>query len=219
MLVVFDWDGTLIDSTGKIIACMQQAARDCGIAVLEDDPIRNIIGLGLPQAIHALYPDTAIELRKDLQTAYSRAFLDSEQEPSRFFPGVEEGLQQLLGDGCQIAVATGKSRKGLDRILHGMGLQDFFTATRCADETSSKPHPRMLIELMHELGYDSSEVWMVGDTEYDLEMAARICVKSIGVSYGAHAPERLWQHSPIAVVDEFPAVTPVVFREYPEKRR
>lgn len=201
MLIVFDWDGTLIDSTAKIVACMQRAADDCAVPVLEAATIRDIIGLGLPEAIQTLYPDVSFELREDIRNAYARSFLEADQIPCSFFPGVEECLSVLSDHGHQVALATGKSRKGLNRMLDKLGWQNRFVATRCADETASKPHPKMLLELMTELGFPCEETWMVGDTEYDLAMARSARTRSVGVSYGAHDPERLKKHDPVAIID------------------
>lgn len=210
MLIVFDWDGTLIDSTAKIVGCMQRAADDCLVPVLESAEIRNIIGLGLPEAIKTLYPDIGIELREDIRSAYSRAFLEADQVPCEFFPGVDECFARLREDGHQVALATGKSRKGLDRMLGNLGWHNRFAATRCADETASKPHPKMLLELIRELGYPGEETWMVGDTEYDLAMAKAAAVKSVGVSYGAHHPERLKKHEPVAIIDKLSELPSVI---------
>lgn len=202
MLLVFDWDGTLIDSTGKIVRSMQEAMGLCGFPLLPDDAVRNIIGLGLPEAILELYPEAPEADRILLQKAYSECYVAADQVPCVFYPGVEECLDALQHAGHKIAVATGKSRRGLDRVLHNTGWQDRFDATRCADETASKPDPKMLFELMAELGAGEAETCMVGDTEYDLLMAVRAGVNRVGVSYGAHEPVRLLKHSPLAIVDD-----------------
>ncbi len=202
MLLVFDWDGTLIDSTAKIIKSMQVAADSCGLDVLDDLAVKNIIGLGLPEAIHTLYPFIELKKQKLLQAAYSDAYLQADHMPCSFFAGVEECLEVLQDSGHGIAIATGKSRRGLNRVLHNVGWGDKFDATRCADETASKPHPLMLLELMEELNVDKNDVWMIGDTEYDLEMARNAEISSVGVSYGAHDPARLRKHSPLAIIDD-----------------
>jgi phosphoglycolate phosphatase len=201
MLIIFDWDGTLMDSTQKIITSMQLAAEECGLSVLESDVVKNIIGLGLPEAIHHLYPSVNAHSRGKLQQAYAKFYVDADRVPCEFFVGVEECLASLQLKGHKIAVATGKSRKGLHRVLSNINWLDKFDASRCADETASKPHPKMLFELMDELDFSKEETIMIGDTEYDLEMANNAQIKSIGVSYGAHARERLYKHSPIAVID------------------
>lgn len=201
MLVIFDWDGTLIDSAGKIVACLGEAARTTGLPMLKDEDYRHIIGLGLPEAIAKLYPGASDEQRKDYARAYSAAFVEADSRPCSLFAGAEPCLEQLESAGFRVAVATGKSRRGLDRVLTRLGWQQRFHASRCADETASKPHPLMLYELMAELQVPAQEVVMVGDTEYDLQMAVNAGVRSVGVSYGAHPPPLLQKHRPIAVVD------------------
>ena len=212
MVVVFDWDGTLIDSAGKIIACMQQAARDAALVPPADESVRNIIGLGLDIAIERLYPDEAERKRDEVREHYSRNFIAADQIPCAFFPGVTDGLASLQARGARLAVATGKSRKGLARVLENLGMEAFFAATRCADETASKPDPLMLQELCEEFGIRPDEAIMVGDTEYDLEMARRIAMPSVGVSYGAHAVERLTRWQPLQVIDAFAELDGVLTR-------
>lgn len=204
MLFIFDWDGTLIDSKEKITTAMQLAAEDLGWEPLVDALIHNIIGPGLPEAIHSLYPALSPNDRQLLRDAYSARFLAlDEAQPSVFFPRVEETLVHLKRQGHSLAVATGKSRKGLDRIFGVMGLNSFFHSTRCADETASKPNPLMLTELLVEFGADAHDAVMVGDTEYDLEMARRIGMPRIAVSYGAHHISRLHAYDPALCLDQF----------------
>lgn len=204
MLFIFDWDGTLLDSADRIVAVMQRAAVDRGVSPLTQASIKNIIGLGLPEALRVLYPSVPDAELVELQAAYSRRFVESEEEPCKLFPGVLETLEQLRGDGNQLAVATGKSRRGLVRVLTGLGLADYFDATRCADETRSKPHPQMLHELLAELAVPAGRAVMVGDTEYDMEMAVSAGMPRIAVDYGAHAVERLLSYEPGLVVSDFP---------------
>lgn len=202
MLLIFDWDGTLIDSTAKIVKSMQVAAQESGLHVLDSLVIKNIIGLGLPEAIELLYPTVGPKQRLQLQYAYSEAYLQEDTIACSFFAGVEECLDSLQDAGHKIAIATGKSRRGLDRVLRNAGWQNRFDATRCADETASKPNPQMLIELMQELHAKREDTWMIGDTEYDLAMAKNATVQSVGVSYGAHDAARLYKYSPLAVIDD-----------------
>ena len=204
MLFIFDWDGTLLDSADRIVMVMQRAAGDCGHVVLTQTAIKNIIGLGLPEALLALYPDLPDAERARLQAAYSRRFVESEEVPCEFFPGVRETLEQLRADGHRLAVATGKSRRGLTRVLAGLGMSDYFDATRCADETRSKPHPQMLHELLAELAVPVSRAVMVGDTEYDMAMAREAGMPRVAVDYGAHAVERLLAYEPGLVLSQFP---------------
>lgn len=204
MLFIFDWDGTLSDSKGKITKAMQLAAQDLGWKPLVDDVIHNIIGLGLPEAIHRLYPEVGVHGRQKLRDAYAARFLAlDELRPSEFFPGVMNTLHQLKDAGHTLTVATGKSRKGLDRIFGVLGLSDFFHATRCADETASKPDPLMLSELLNEFQVSAADAVMIGDTEYDMEMARRIKMPRIAVSYGAHHIDRLHPYEPELCVDHF----------------
>ena len=185
MLYIFDWDGTLVDSTARIVSCLELAAKRCQLPVLSPDSYQNIIGLGLFEACRVLYPQLDDEGVDALRLAYSEAFVAADSEPCRFFPGVGEVLQQLMVDGHQLAVATGKSRRGLDRALGALGIGDWFVATRCADETRSKPHPLMLEQLLEETGCEVSQAIMLGDTEYDLEMAQLAGMRSIAVTCGA----------------------------------
>lgn len=204
MLFIFDWDGTLSDSKGKITRAMQLAAQDMGWQPLADHLIHDIIGLGLPEAIHRLYPAVDLLDRQRLRDAYAIHFLAlDELKPSDFFPGVVNTLHQLKSAGHTLTVATGKSRKGLDRILGVLGLADFFHATRCADETASKPDPLMLAQLLEEFQASVSDAVMIGDTEYDMEMARRIGMSRIAVSYGAHHIDRLYPYEPELCVDRF----------------
>lgn len=212
MLIIFDWDGTLSNSTAKIVHCVQQAARSTGFPVLEDKQILNIIGLGLPEAMQELYPELSAEEKEQIRLSYAEHFVRVDQTPSPFFDGVEDGLRQLKQAGYKMAVATGKSRKGLNRVLERLEMQDFFHASRCADETASKPHPLMLQELLEHFDVNSDQAVMVGDTEYDMDMAQRIEVPRVAVSYGAHHIDRLHTYQPQLCVDSFPEFIDWVFK-------
>lgn len=214
MLVIFDWDGTLIDSTGKIVACMQQAAEDSGVPPRSVGAIRNIIGLGLDEALLILYPEASRELRTEIRQHYSARFVAADQTPCAFFPGVVESLDWLRVRGVPLAVATGKSRRGLNRVLANLQMSDYFQSTRCADETASKPNPLMLNQLCEEFKVNVDDAVFVGDTEYDLEMAHRIGMPSVGVSYGVHTPARLATWKPLTILDEFSALLPIVAERY-----
>lgn len=206
MLFIFDWDGTLCDSTGKIVRCMQLAARKIGLRDLEDYEVLNIIGLGLPEAVSSLFPSASLEALNALSRAYSECFIADQQSPMSFFQGVEETLHHLRDEGYRLTIATGKSRRGLTRILEDLGMQNFFHGSRCADETRSKPDPVMLHELLAEFGCPAPEAVMVGDTEYDMEMARRANMPRVAVSYGAHAIERLRPYEPVLCLDHFPDI-------------
>jgi phosphoglycolate phosphatase len=201
LLLVFDWDGTLIDSASKIVACMQAAIDEHGLAFRDEDTISNIIGLGLREGTGLLFPELDEEGHSQLHATYAQHFVAADQVPCNFFPGALEGLAALREAGHTLAVATGKSRRGLNRVLKATGTEALFTATRCADETRSKPHPQMLRELLQECAVKPGDALMVGDTEYDLAMAANAGVASVGVSFGVHSVERLLACEPLQIVD------------------
>ncbi len=203
MLFIFDWDGTLINSTGKIVASMQRAVEQVGLDSLEDHQIRGIIGLGLPEAIRQLYPGIGERDLEALRGAYSHHFIEADRVPCDFYPDVPEVMQRLRDDGHRLSVATGKSRRGLDRVLGNLAMERFFDTTRCADETASKPDPMMLHQILEELRVPGEEAVMVGDTAFDLEMARNAGIGSIAVSYGAHDRERLMPYRPHRCIDRF----------------
>ncbi|WP_250460880.1 HAD-IA family hydrolase [Microbulbifer litoralis] len=203
MLVILDWDGTVCNSEARIVACMQSASERVGLPVLAPEAVGNIIGLGLPEAIAELFPEAPSEQRQRLRECYAEEWLAARSEPLPLFDGVLETLDRLLGANHSLAVATGKSRRGLSREFEEHRLGHLFAASRCADETASKPDPLMLRELLSETGVPVGEAVMVGDTVYDLEMAAAAGMASIGVSYGVHHPERLSTCGPRAIIDHF----------------
>ncbi|MEH6588393.1 MAG: HAD-IA family hydrolase [Halioglobus sp.] len=203
-MVIFDWDGTLCDSVEQIVRSVQGVARQMDLPVPSHAEAANIIGLSLHRAMEVLFPEVPPARLQALITGYSKHYVASEEAPPNLFPGALETLLTLKDRGFELAVATGKSRRGLDRVLGVLGLEDLFDATRCADETTSKPDPLMLQELMNERAITPERVLMVGDTEYDLEMAVNAGVASVGVSFGVHSIERLAGHGPIAIVDELP---------------
>jgi len=202
-LIVFDWDGTLIDSAGAIAACIQNAARDLGLAVPDQERARHVIGLGLQASLQLAVPDLPGHRTGEFVDAYRRHFLAMEDD-MLVFPGILPLLDALRARGHVLAVATGKSRRGLDRALAASGLQAHFSATRCADETTPKPDPAMLHELMRELGVSPAEALMIGDTSHDLEMASAAGVDAVAVCYGAHAEASLRAMRPRACVGSVP---------------
>jgi phosphoglycolate phosphatase len=202
-LVVFDWDGTLMDSETKIVRCMQAAARDLDIPDPGVAAIRDIIGLGLNEAMQVLFPSSTPGDQARLVEQYRRHFLELDNTAMPLFPGVTEGLVKLADLGYLLAVATGKARRGLDRVLNETGMHHLFVASRCADETFSKPHPKMLEEILDQTGVESARALMVGDTVYDMQMAQNARVAGLGVSYGVHARERLLESGARACVDSF----------------
>lgn len=208
-LVIFDWDGTLCDSTAKIARCVQLAADSIGLPVLSEVEVKGIIGLGLIEACRTLYPDIHDNCIQQLAKAYSQQFLQDDERPP-LYPGALEFMGWLAENGIPMAIATGKSRKGLDRVLGDMALIHWFAFTRCADETASKPNPQMLRELLALANCDAHESVMIGDTEFDLAMAAAIEMPRVGVTYGAHKVERLEVHSPALLIDDLRLCMPWV---------
>ncbi|WP_295388338.1 HAD-IA family hydrolase [uncultured Thiodictyon sp.] len=207
-LIVFDWDGTLMDSQARIVDCIQAAFVDVGQPPPSPAAAADIIGLGLDDAMARLWPTADAAARQVVADHYRRHFLGGNPTASALFPGAVETLQWLSDQGYLLAVATGKSRRGLDLSLAETGLAGYFQATRCADETFSKPHPQMLLEIMDVLGVRPAETLMVGDTEYDLQMAANARTGALAVSYGVHSPERLLTLRPLACLDSLAAIPP-----------
>ena len=189
-LIVFDWDGTLMDSTSAIVRCIQAAARDLGLPVPNDLLASHVIGLGLQEAMQLVMPDGEPRYQARMVARYRHHYLSRDHERVRF-DGVQEMLLDLSQNGYFLAVATGKSRVGLNRALNAVKLLSLFDATRCADETFSKPHPAMLQELTRELGQDMRRTVMIGDTSHDLLMASNAGAAGIAVEYGAHPASQL----------------------------
>lgn len=211
-LFIFDWDGTLMDSERQIVHCMQAAAADLKVVMPAYEAVRGIIGLGLPEAIQQLFPDQDAGSREAIRQAYALHFLGGTGGGSQLFPHARELLADLRGAGHHLAIATGKSRLGLDRVLAVTALDDCFHITRCADETASKPDPRMLREILVALDRPPREALMIGDTTFDLEMAARAGVPSVGLAHGVHAPADLERHGPLAIVPDLHALAEFLAR-------
>ncbi|MFC0269390.1 HAD family hydrolase [Kushneria aurantia] len=205
-LIIFDWDGTLMDSVPRIVDCMQRAARDVGWLPLSDAAVRDIIGLGLPEAIARLCPGIDSERAERLRARYSHHFVaaDTKEAPMPFFSGVEAGLEQLAREpDVQLAVATGKSRRGLDRIFTERGCGHWFDASRTADLTRSKPDPLMLEELLATLGVPLEEAVMIGDSVHDLGMAQALGMDRVAVSWGVHDIDTLTAFAPCYAATTF----------------
>lgn len=203
-LLIFDWDGTLVDSIGRIVTAMHLAADQCGLQRHSDEAVKGIIGLALPEAIGTLYPELVQGGHVEhFQSRYSDSYVAMDQQPSVFFPGVEDGLRAMREQGYQLAVATGKSRRGLQRILQATGWETFFDITRCADETASKPDPRMLHEILAHCGVPAEQALMIGDSSFDLLMAQRAGMDSVAVSYGAQTLAALQMHDPKLSINQF----------------
>ena len=196
-LVVFDWDGTLLDSAGAIVQAIQAACRDLGHPPPSDDQARHVIGLGLVDALRHAAPDLPPQRYPAMADRYRFHYLGADHRLT-LFEGIPEVLAGLQSTGHILAIATGKSRLGLERALDHSGLRALFQASRCADECHSKPHPQMLEELMAEFGVASEATLMIGDTSYDLLMARNAGVAGLAVTYGAHPHDHLLEHSPLA---------------------
>ena len=204
-LVVFDCDGTLADSTAVIRRALQRAADDLGYPVPSDEQASFIIGMGLRPALEHAVPTLREADLLPLTERYRYHFLAGENEIV-LFDGVPEMLASLKGRGHWLAVATGKSRRGLDRAFETLGLREFFVASRCADEGFSKPHPGMLHAIFDETGMQPSQAVMIGDTTHDLQLAENAGAHSIGVTYGAHEPALLKAHRSLTLVDSVSAL-------------
>ena len=197
-LIVFDWDGTLFDSTALIVRCIQGACRDLGVAPPDDRQAAFVIGLGLQDALRHAVPGLASERYPELGLRYRHHYFASQHELT-FFPGTEELLDALKQRGHRLAVATGKGRRGLDAALTVAKWHGRFDATRTAEETRSKPHPQMLLELMEELAVEPARTLMIGDTTHDLELAANAGTAAVAVSFGAHDADELEAMTPLHV--------------------
>ncbi len=195
-LIVFDWDGTLMDSTATIVKCIQAAAKDLGLPIPSREQASHVIGLGMGEAMQVAMPNLDPKVYPRIMERYRYHYLAKDHELT-MFDGVNEMLQDLSQQGYFLAVATGKSRVGLNRSLNAAGLLSTFDATRCADETFSKPHPAMLQELTRELGQDLRRTVMIGDTTHDLMMAQNAGSSGIAVEYGAHPLEQLAACNPV----------------------
>ena len=199
-LIVFDWDGTLMDSTGTIVRCIQASARDLGLPVPDQRAASYVIGLGLQDAMEAVLPELDPKFYPRMVERYRHHYLSQDHELV-LFDGVPAMLADLAQQGYFLAVATGKSRVGLNRALDTTRLLSVFDATRCADETFSKPNPAMLHELTRELGQDLKRTVMIGDTTHDLQMAVNAGAGGIAVHYGAHTPQELQSLAPLYAAD------------------
>lgn len=199
-LIVFDWDGTLMDSTSAIVKSLQDSAADLGLPTPDRKKAAHVIGLGLREALETVLPDVSPEYYPKLVERYRTHFLKNSVSLS-LFDGVREMLDDLKNQDYLLGVATGKSRAGLNRAIDEVGLQGFFDASRTADETHSKPHPAMLLELSEQLGEPMKRTVMIGDTTHDLLMANNAGASGIAVQYGAHSPKELQLLHPMYSAD------------------
>ena len=202
-LIIFDWDGTLFDSVGQIVASLLFAAEQFE-QPLTPEAAKSIIGLGLPEVAQVLFP-TVPELHTEILKCYGDHYVEH-SKGDQWFAGVSEMLHDLKSQDIHLAVATGKSRKGLDRVLGQTNSRDLFTVTRAASETKSKPDPLMLAEILQHTGIQADRAIMVGDTSYDLEMAKNIAMPRVGVSYGVHRIEVLQSFNPLTIANDVSAL-------------
>lgn len=206
-LAIFDWDGTILDSIDTIVNSVHGAARDLNLSILDNQTVKNIIGLRLDTAIRQLYPELSADELTLFLEKYTKHFHSLEKTAPNLYPNVLETLHKLRESHVLLAVATGKSRVGLDRILKMVGMTDFFDATRCADETAGKPDPKMLNELLDQFGLSNKEAVMIGDASFDLQMAHNAGIDCIAVSYGAQPAKALKDYTPLHIIDQFDALT------------
>jgi phosphoglycolate phosphatase len=204
-LLIFDWDGTLADSIGRIVDAMRQAADLSGRPVRDDLAIKGIIGLGLPEAIRTLYPDITGNDLIDFRQHYADSYMAMDNDvPSPLFQGVLESIEGFRAEGYKLAVATGKARRGLNRVLKAHDWLDYFDITRAADETASKPDPLMLHEILQHCGVQPERALMVGDSSFDLLMARNAGMDSVAVGYGAQTLDSLREYEPRLAIESFP---------------
>lgn len=190
-LVIFDWDGTLMDSVGRIVSSMQATAKALDLSVPSDQAVRDIIGLSLMPAFDRLFPGLDEGSRAALLAEYRDQYVELDPTPTPLFPGVEVMLARLGASGKTLAVATGKARAGLDRVFAATGLAGHFVTSRTADDAQSKPHPEMLTQILAETGISAERALMIGDSQLDMAMAKAAGVKALGVGFGVHSPEQL----------------------------
>lgn len=200
-LIVFDWDGTVMDSTAIIASSIQAACRDLGLTVPSDQAARHVIGMGLHDALRHAVPEADESQYALLADRYRHHFL-AQDEFIPLYAGARELIAELHAAGYLLAVATGKSRRGLERVLQSSAMGPYFHALRTADMTFSKPHPAMLQELMDELGQPPERTLMIGDTTHDLQMAINAGVDAVAVTHGAHPVEQLQALQPLALVND-----------------
>lgn len=205
-LLVFDWDGTLVDSIERIVTSLQFASRQTVDIQLSESQARDVIGLGLMEAIAKLHPELDTQQHSaelnNIADAYRQHYLHDNKVPAPLFRGVNQLLNELRTEGYTLAISTGKSRAGLEQSINEHQVADYFTATRCAGENKSKPHPEMLHEILDELNFPAKQTLMIGDSEHDLKMASNANIKSIGVTHGVHDAATLNKHNPLTCLTD-----------------
>ncbi|WP_289030068.1 HAD-IA family hydrolase [uncultured Paraglaciecola sp.] len=208
--IIFDWDGTLMDSVTKIVESMQISAKHFGLPVPSYNEAKNVIGISLLPALKKLFSIDDHEEAIKLMVTYKEHFKNHSQISSPMFEGALDMLEELKSRGHVLAVATGKARLGLEHNLLHSNTGHLFTTSRTADDANSKPSPDMLKQILAELNLQASEVVMVGDTTYDMEMAESIGMDRVAVSFGVHESKTLMRHKPIAIIDSLSELTEIV---------
>lgn len=209
-VVIFDWDGTVMDSVGRIVSSMRIAAELSGAVVPSELQVRQIIGLSLDPALQTLFPDADVRMRQQLFEHYRDQYVLHNTTPAPMFAGAEQVFRELQQRGLMLAVATGKARRGLDRIFEETGLAPYFVTTRCADEARSKPHPEMLQQILAELQLPAEQAVMIGDTSHDMKMAQAINMPRIGITHGVDGHDVLSRYQPKAIVNNLHELLDVI---------
>lgn len=212
-LVIFDWDGTLMDSVPRIVASMQTLAAESDLPIPTTEAIHDIIGLSLPIALERLFDAHDVQQQQRLLAIYREIYVVRDTTPTPMFAGATQLLSDLRGVGYTLAVATGKARPGLERAWAQSQTQALFTASRCAQEVASKPHPQMLQEILSETGVSAERALMVGDSIHDMEMARNAQVAAIGVTYGVHSAARLATAKPKYTIDSIAQLRELLLSE------
>ncbi|MDF2177647.1 HAD-IA family hydrolase [Aliiglaciecola sp. CAU 1673] len=200
-LVIFDWDGTLMDSGARIVSAMQTSARRAGLPVPSEAAVKDIIGISLQPAMVRLFGALSETQAALLLDCYREEYVERDSTPTPMFAGAYDLLDNLKSKGVLMAVATGKARRGLHRVWQETATGHYFVTSRCGDETASKPHPQMLSEILLETGIDARHAVMIGDTTYDMQMAEQLKMDRIAMSHGVHEEARLAAHSPLTIAD------------------
>lgn len=200
-LIIFDWDGTLMDSIERIVSSVQAAAKSCSLNVPDNSQVSDIIGLSLPQAMKTLFPNINASDTAKLIEQYKYQFIEVNDTPMPLFTDTIPLLNTLTQNNKILAIATGKGREGLQRVLNQTKTGHYFHASRCAGEASSKPSPEMLLSLLEQLQIAKDRALMIGDSKYDLQMAKSAGIDSIGVTFGVHSRSQLSRYQPKAIVD------------------
>ena len=209
-LIIFDWDGTLMDSIGRIVSSMQSAAAQLDLHTPSEQAVKNIIGLSLPIATEMLFPFCTDQQVEQLLKYYKAHYVNRDNTATPLFEGALSLLKQLKDKEHLLAVATGKGSDGLERVMAQTATKSFFNATRCADESESKPSPDMILQILEQLNINCQNAVMIGDTIHDMAMAKNASIDCIGVTMGAHSGEVLAEFDPIAIVDSLTELTHIL---------